>query len=91
VKYEITLKNPAATTLQAIEQICPDMYAFVLEKPLRLVGRNFCLAISSVFASASFSVCCFHSGAQHRSIDLNLQVICSLINKISVAIFLYTP
>ena len=32
------------------------MYAFVLEKPLRLVGRNFCLAISFVFASASLLI-----------------------------------
>ena len=30
-----------------------NMYAFVLEKPLRLVGRNFCLAISFDFARPS--------------------------------------
>jgi CheY-like chemotaxis protein len=29
------------------------MYAFTPEKPLRLVGRNFCLAISCLFAKAS--------------------------------------
>jgi hypothetical protein len=29
------------------------MYAFTPEKPLRLVGRNFCLAISGFFATPS--------------------------------------
>jgi len=32
------------------------MYAFAPEKPLGLVGRNFCLAILSIFASASASI-----------------------------------
>ncbi|MEA3545109.1 MAG: hypothetical protein U9R69_07815, partial [Thermodesulfobacteriota bacterium] len=36
------------TALQRFFKISTyHMYAFVLEKPLRLVGRNFCLAISS--------------------------------------------
>jgi len=35
-----------------------SMYAFTLEKPLRLVGRNFCLAISfELLAKASFIFC----------------------------------
>jgi hypothetical protein len=29
-----------------------NLYAFTPEKPLSLVGRNFCLAISRAFASA---------------------------------------
>jgi hypothetical protein len=31
-----------------------NMYAFTPEKPLSLVGRSFCLAISRAFASVSF-------------------------------------
>jgi len=53
-KYLMASQKVRPTVLQRFfKTLTYSMYAFVLEKPLRLVERNFCLAIGFIFVSAS--------------------------------------